>query len=205
MNGQNSVINVSGWLRQGFALFKDNAMVLIIATLLALVLSGATSGILAGPMFAGLAILALSLVDRQSPALDIGAVFKGFDFFLNAFLLWLVWTVVFIVICFLLGLVPVIGKPLAALAGVVLKTLLVFALFLIVDRKMEFWPASLESVGRVKADFLPLFGFVLALAVIVVLGTLFTCGLGALVTVPFAVCCLAAAYRDLFGPAPAGA
>ena len=193
---------IGGWIRQGFDLFKENAVTLIVATLLVMVISGATGGILAGPMFAGLILITLALLDKREPKPDIGVVFKGFDYFLNTFLFWLVWGILIFAIVFLLGFFICVGNLLAAVMVLVIKTLLMFALFLIVDRKMDFWPASLASINRVKENFFPLLLFVLVMAAIVMAGFL-ACGLGVIVTLPIAVCCLAVAYRDVCGPAPA--
>ncbi len=202
MNGQKSEVKLSEWFQKGFTLFMDNATLLIVASLLALVISGATAFILAGPMLAGLIIIALALIDKQDPKPDVGAVFKGFDFFLNAFLFWLVWNILIVVISCVLCLIPFLGGFLSMVVIIAMQTLLVFGLFLIVDRKMDFWPASIASIHRVKENFLPLLGFVLVVGVIASVGLL-ACGIGFFVTVPLAICCLAVAYRDVFGPAPA--
>ena len=185
-------------------MFKDNAVLLMIATLLVLVISGATGGILAGPMLAGLILIALALFDGKSPKPDVGAVFKGFDCFLNAFLFWIVWGILFLVAALILNYIPYLGKLLSFVFGILLKTLLVFGLFLVADRKMEFWPASMASLNRVTLVFFPLLGFMVVLAILNVLGSM-VCGVGLIVTVPITLCCLAVAYRDLFGQAQASA
>jgi hypothetical protein len=203
MNGQPVDVKMGEWIQQGFDVFKDNALVMIVAGLLAGVISGATGGILSGPMLGGLMLVALALVDKKEPKPDIGAVFKGFDFFLNTFLFWLVWCILTLIVIGVLNLIPVLRHILVPVALLVIKTLLVFALFLIVDRKMDFWPASMASINRVKENFFPLLGFVLVVGIIAAAGLL-ACGVGIFVTAPLGVCCLAVAYRDVFGPAPAG-
>lgn len=206
MNGGKIVMEYGVWFRQGLSLFKDNASLLVIASLLALVISGATATILAGPMLAGLIVIALALFDRRSPQPDVGEVFKGFDYFQDAFLIWLVWGLIAFVVMAALNFLPsIIGKGLGWMFLVLLETFLMFAMFLIVDRKMEFWPASVESINRVKANFAPLFCFVLILHLVVGISGVLTCGLGMVVTLPYAVCCMAAAYRAVYGPPPAGA
>jgi len=165
------------------------------------VIGGATGGILAGPMFAGLFLITLGLLDKKEPKPDIGTVFKGFDYFLNAFLFWLVWGVLVFVAVGLLSLIACVGQLLSVILIIALKTLLMFALFLIVDRRMEFWPASMESIRRVKGSFFPLLGFMVIVMVIGMVGTI-ACGIGVVVTLPIALCCVTVAYRDVFGPAP---
>jgi hypothetical protein len=198
MNGQPVDVKMGEWIQQGFDVFKDNALVMIVAGLLAGVISGATGGILSGPMLGGLMLVALALVDKKEPKPDIGAVFKGFDFFLNTFLFWLVWCILTLIVIGVLNLIPVLRHILVPVALLVIKTLLVFALFLIVDRKMDFWPASMASINRVKENFFPLLGFVLVVGIIAAAGLL-ACGVGIFVTAPLGVCCLAVAYRDVFG------
>ncbi|MBU4198657.1 MAG: hypothetical protein KKE37_07190 [Verrucomicrobia bacterium] len=192
------------WIRQGFELFKANAVVLIVASLLALVIGGATGFILSGPMFAGVILIALALVDKKEPKPDIGAVFKGFDYFLNTFLFCLVWGILVFVVVGLLSIIVCVGHLLAVVLVIGLKTMLMFALFLIVDRKLEFWPASMASINRVKGNFFPLLAFMLIASLFNAIGFM-VCGLGLIVTLPITICCLAVAYRDVFGPAPVSA
>jgi len=192
------------WIQKGFELFKANAIVLIVATLLAVIIGGATGGILSGPMFAGVCLIALALVDKKEPKPDIGAVFKGFDYFLNSFLFFLVWGILAFVVVGLLNLIFCVGQLLGVVVIIVLKTLLMFALFLIVDRKMEFWPASMESINRVKGNFFPFLGFAVIAGLIGMIGFV-VCGIGVIFTLPITICCLAVAYRDVFGPAPSAA
>lgn len=195
---------IGGWIQQGFELFKDNAVTLIVATALVMVIGGATCGILIGPMFAGLLLITLALADKREPKPDLGMVFKGFDYFMNTFLFWLVWSILVFLVAGVLGFFVCVGHLLAAALVLALKTLLMFALFLIVERKMDFWPASLASIDRVKQNFFPLLAFVVIIAVIALAGCL-ACGIGVIVTAPIAVCCLTVAYRDVFGPPPADA
>jgi len=73
-----------------------------------------------------------------------------------------------------------------------------FGLYLIVDRKMSFWPASLASINLVKSNFFPFAGLMIVAGVLGYIGVI-ACGIGILVTLPLTVCIIAVAYRDLFG------
>ncbi len=53
------------WMSQSFDLFKENIGALILISLVAQLLTGISSGILTGPMLAGLALVTLQLVDKQ--------------------------------------------------------------------------------------------------------------------------------------------
>ena len=55
------------WIENGFNLYKDNFGILVLASLVAVVLSAVTIGVLAGPMFAGVLLITLGLFDKQDP------------------------------------------------------------------------------------------------------------------------------------------
>ena len=72
-----------------------------------------------------------------------------------------------------------------------------FGMFLIVDKKMDFWPASMESINVVKTNFWPFLGFAVVAAIIGSLGAI-ACGIGVIFTLPIQGCILAVAYRAVF-------
>lgn len=191
------VVKFGEWVQQGWELYKANIGVWIVASLLAIVISVATLGILSGPMMAGLAWMALALVDRKEPKPQMGDVFKGFDYFLQSFLFCLVWGVITLAIS-VVGLIPCIGTLVFIVVSIALETALMFGLFLIVDKKMEFWPASMLSLNVVKPNFFPFLGLLVVTVLIGNVGTI-ACGIGVIVTMPIAVCILAVAYRNVFG------
>ena len=77
------------WIEEGFNLYKNNFGTLVLACVIALVLSTVTIGILTGPMIAGLIIVTLQLLRKEHPKPDAGKVFRGFDYFLTLSSLWL--------------------------------------------------------------------------------------------------------------------
>ena len=190
-------VKFSEWIQQGWELYKANIVVWIVASLLTIVISLATLGILSGPMMAGLAWMALMLVDQKEPKPQIGDVFRGFDYFLQSFLFFLVWGVIMLVIS-AISLIPCIGSLVVIAVSLVLHTILMFGLFLIVDRKMEFWPASMLSLNVVKPNFFPFLGLLVVAVLIGHIGVI-ACGIGIIVTMPLTVCILAVAYRNVFG------
>ncbi|MCG2660178.1 MAG: hypothetical protein L6437_08045 [Kiritimatiellae bacterium] len=185
------------WIQQGWELYKANIGIWIVASLLVIVISVATLGILSGPMMAGLAWMALVLVDRKEPKPQMGDVFKGFDYFLQSFLFYLVWGVIMLAVSFV-TLIPCIGTLVVIVVSIALNTALMFGLFLIVDKKMEFWPASMLSLNVVKPNFFPLLGLLVVAGLIGQVGSI-ACGIGVIVTMPITVCILAVAYRNVFG------
>ena len=197
MTEEKVVVKFGEWIQQGWELYKANIGVWIVASLLAIVISVATLGILSGPMMAGLVWMALVLVDRKEPKPQMGDVFKGFDYFLQSFLFCLVWGVIMLAIS-VVSLIPCIGTLVVIVVSIALETALMFGMFLIVDKKMEFWPASMLSLNVVKPNFVPFLGLLVVAMLIGNVGAI-ACGIGVIVTMPIMVCILAVAYRNVFG------
>ena len=185
------------WIERGFALYKENFGILVLASLIAVVVSGITVGILAGPMAAGVLLIVFQLYDRKEPQPEVGTLLKGFDFFLNSFLFFVIWGVAILVASLILGLVPFFGQLASIFVVFVAHALLMFGIFLIVDKKMEFWPASVESFNMVKRNFWPFLGFSIVSNLIGSIGAL-ACGIGVVFTLPIQVCILTVAYREIF-------
>lgn len=186
------------WFEKGFDLYKSNLSILIVASLIVVILSGVTFGILAGPMLAGLLLITLGLFDKKEPKPEVGSLFKGFDYFLNSFLFVVVWGVALFVASIILSLVPCIGQLASLFAIFAAQALLMFGLFLIVDKQMAFWPATVESVNKVKSNFWPFLGFSVVAGIIGSIGAI-ACGIGIALTLPIQACILTTAYREVFG------
>lgn len=228
------------WIKRGFLLYRNNFLVLFVATLLAWALSAFVAAVLAGPMlagvvmartsiaaqllvgyvmlgissigfavlggplFAGLALLTLNLLDGKRPKPGIGDLFKGFQFFLNAFLFVAAWQVIHIG---LHGLAPFILSPVLLplvplILSVSIGTLSMFGLFLIVDRKRSFRQAFLESI-EMSRKRLWLYVGVFVVAGIIGMAGLIACGVGFIVTAPMYWCVVAIVYRDVVKKAAA--
>jgi len=200
MENSKPIVKFGEWIEAGFSLYKENFVVLVLANLIAAILSAVTLGILAGPMFAGLIIIILACLDKKEPKAEIGDIFKGFDFFLDSFLFVIIWGAISIVITLLLNFIPCAGQVLSMFVGIIISTIIMFGIFLIVDRKMNFWPASMASINLVKTNFFPFAGLVIVATVLGYIGGL-ACGIGIIITMPIGACILAVAYRNLFGKA----
>ena len=185
------------WMEEGFNLYKNNFAVLVLASLIGGVLSVATMFILAGPMVAGVLLIAMALFDKQEPKPEVGDLFKGFKYFLNSFLYVFVWGISLIIVSCILSLVPCLGQVAALFAVYAAQAFLLFGLFLIVDRDMEFWPASIKSFETVKTNFWPFLALSIVSGLIGGIGAI-ACGIGVVITIPIQVCILTVAYRDIF-------
>jgi uncharacterized membrane protein len=182
-------VDIGGWLGEAWEAYKANFGLLLVSTLVAGLLGALTCGVLFGPMVAGLTLVVLRLLRRQEPAPQVGDVFKGFDFFLQSLLL----AVVVGVALGLASLVPVAGQ----FAGLLLSPLVMFAMALVVDRKMEFWPAIQASYEKAKTDYVSLLVVTLLGGLISGAGALL-CGVGVILTAPFGAVLTGVAYCHFF-------
>eukprot|EP00828_Plagiopyla_frontata_P009950 TRINITY_DN15176_c0_g1_i1.p2 TRINITY_DN15176_c0_g1~~TRINITY_DN15176_c0_g1_i1.p2 ORF type:complete len:206 (-),score=15.97 TRINITY_DN15176_c0_g1_i1:256-873(-) len=185
------------WIEQGFSLYKENFGILVLVSLIAVIVSGITVGVLAGPMTAGVLLIVFQLHDRKEPQPEVGNLLRGFDFFLNSFLFFVIWGMAIFVVSLILGFVPCIGQLASLFVVFVAHALLMFGMFLIVDQKMEFWAASVASFNMVKRNFWPFLGFSIVSNLIGGVGAV-ACGIGVVFTLPIQVCILTVAYREIF-------
>jgi hypothetical protein len=190
-------VRFSVWIEEAFIIYRNNFKTLVLASILVLVISSITAGILAGPMLAGLASMLLDLRDKKEPKSEVGRVFKGFDYFVPSFLYVVVWGIAIFVASAIVGFIPLIGQLAALFVVYAAQAFLMFGLFLIVDRKMEFWPASQDSINTVKTNFWPLFGLSVVAGVIGGLGAI-AFGIGIVFTIPIQGCILTVAYRKVY-------
>jgi len=192
----NKKVDIGGWISESIDLYKANFGLICVSMLVAALLSVFTCGVLAGPMMAGLTLIILRVARKEDPGPEVGDVFKGFDFFLQAFLLSLVVGVAYA----LAGSVAIIG----AVAGILIAPLVMFAMCILVDKKMEFWPAIQASYEKAKDDYLNLLVLCLLSSLMSSIGAIL-CGVGVFLTLPFSAVVAVVAYRHLFEEAGAEA
>ena len=192
----NGKVDVGGWISEAWELYKANFALICVGGLLTGLLGVFTLGVLAGPMWAGLTLLILRASRKDQPAPQIGDVFKGFDVFLQALLLF----VALVVAGAVVGRIPMVGR----LASTLLYPLAMFAICLVADRKMEFWPAIVASYEKAKGEYVSLLVLTLVAGLISAAG-LILFFVGVILTGPFATIVAAVAYRHLFEGAEAEA
>jgi len=201
-------VRIGEWIARGVNLYKNNFVLLVATHFVAVMLGVISLGVLAGPMFAGLYMICLRLVDGTDPPPQVGDLFNGFSRFLQPFLFVSVWGAVLIVVAAALthGVVaslPVIGPFVYALAVTALEALAIFGIPLIVDRGMEFWPASKISAAHVWSMYS---GFIVLVFFSSLLSTcgVFLYGFGVFLTLPVHTCVVAIAYRESLAPLSEG-
>lgn len=186
------------WIKEGFDIYKNNLGLLIVASLIAFLLTAVTLGILSGPMFAGMVLIVLKLRDGSQPPPIAGDVFQGFQYFLPSFLFFIVWGAIIFVGTLILSFIPCLGQILTICLWLAAAAFLMFGIFLIVDKKMDFWSASMASIDKVKPSFFPFLGLAVVAGIIGEIGAL-ACGIGVIITMPIYFTILAVTYRDVFG------
>jgi uncharacterized membrane protein len=187
-----AIVDIGSAISRGWALVRDNAGVLIGASALGWLITIALGclpiigWILGFVLLGGLYLVFIRRV--RGEAVQVGDVFAGFtlafaNLALAGLVTWLLTTLGFL-LCILPGIYLVVGY--------------VFALPLVIDKKMDFWPAMEVSRQVVHRHWWSVFGLLIVLGLIIVAGFL-VCIVGAVVAIPVATASLMYVYEDLFG------
>ena len=187
-----AVIDIGRAVSRGWALVRDNMGVLVGATVLGWLVSLGLAFVPVLGWVVGFVLLGgldyMFLRRIRGEAIQVGDVFAGFN---RAFLhLSLAGLVKWLLTC--------LGLALCILPGIYLGVCYVFALPLVIDKEMEFWPAMELSRTVVQAHWWSMLALVIVLAIIACAGVL-ACGVGALITIPVASASFMYVYEDLFG------
>jgi uncharacterized membrane protein len=189
-------IDIGGALSRGWALVMANLPVLAGATVLAwaigiglgfLPIIGWAAGVLLGSVLhAG--VLYMFIRRIRGEEVQIGDMFAGFNVAL----------VPLILAGLLCGALTAVGTVLCILPGIYLAVSYLFVLPLVIDKKLDFWPAMEVSRQVVTKHWWSMFLFAIVLVLIVCLGAL-ACGLGLIIAMPVVFAAAMYVYEDLFG------
>ncbi len=178
-------LGIGSCLSRGWDLVMKNFWLLVGAAFVTGLIQG-TVFLLVGPCMGGMYLLCLKLIRGQRA--EFGDAFAGFtQAFLPLFLAGLV-----------MWLLETLGLALCILPGIYLAVAWLFAFPLVIDRKLDFWPAMEASRQVVTKHWWILFGLILAGAGVCLLGLL-ACCVGVYVAQPVVLAALAYAYEDVFG------
>jgi hypothetical protein len=201
------VLDIGSCLRRGWALVRSDFWPLVGVTALVLVLLSAASSLgevshsagnvtvsasvlailLGGPLMGGLYLHFLKKIRGERVRLE--TAFSGFS---NS-LLHLVLAGFVIFVLTLLGFICLI------LPGVYLFVAWFFTLPLVIDKRLDFWPAMRVSRKVISRHWWEFLGFVLVLALVNLAGIMAAC-VGVFVTIPVSLAALMYAYEDIFNP-----
>jgi hypothetical protein len=193
-------IDIGSAISRGWALVMANLPVLAGATLLAwaigvglgfLPIIGWVAGVLIGSILhAGVLYMFLRRIRGED--VQLGDMFDGFN----------IAPVPLLLAGLLVGVLTAIGFVLCIAPGVYLAVAYLFVLPLVIDKKLDFWPAMEVSRQVVNKHWWSVFLFAIVLVLIVCLGAL-AFGLGLVIAVPVVSAAAMFVYEDLFGPTPA--
>ena len=196
------------YISRGWEIFKSNALPFVGFTLLTFVGLGILSAILPFPLGSGniedgqggLGIVSSILMNLLIPGVYIVAFqiarnrptafadfFKGFNRALPI-----------LVLAILSGLLIGVAFLCLILPGIYLAVAYMFALPLLLDKQLDFWPAMETSRKLITKKWFSFFAFSLVLGLINIAGAL-CIGVGLLVTFPLTICAQVAAYEDIVG------
>ncbi|MFZ0829351.1 MAG: protein kinase [Verrucomicrobiia bacterium] len=210
-------LNIRSCLRRGWALVRNDFWPLIGMSAFVLVAmsaaasfevvlsSGKSSGfpqgktsilglLLSGPLMGGLYLYFLKKV--RGEAAGVETAFTGFR---QPFPHLVIGN-------FLAGLLTTLGFVCLIIPGIYLLVAWILVIPLIVDRRLEFWPAMQMSRKIVAKHWWKFLGFLIVLALVDLAG-LAACGVGLFIAFPITFAALTYAYEDITGAvrSPAGA
>jgi hypothetical protein len=189
-----SHIALGDWLSGGWQIYKENAALMSLATLLGGLLSIASVGILAGPLLMGMLRMAFKTMRGERP--NMGDLFNWQGRFLQAFVTFLIFALVH------LGLTGIGGNSLHGLLSLVVTPFLTVMLGLTMSSILEGGldvARAINEVGRVIFSKDALMWWVTGLVFSAIsFGGTIACGIGVFVTLPWMIAASAVAYRDIF-------
>jgi uncharacterized membrane protein len=190
-----SAVQPGKYLREGWELFKQYPGGFVGFALLFMILQGILGYLprigglislaVSLPLSVGFFVVSAKLLQRRTP--DFQDFFTGFQFFLPLLLLTIV-----------SALLIVVGLILLVLPGIYLLVSYLFASMLVIDQRLDFWPAMELSRRTVQTQWFGFFVFFLLL-ILINLGGALALGIGLLISLPVSSCAVAVAYADLFG------
>ena len=200
-------LDIGSCLRRGWALVKSDFWPLVGVTALILALLAAVSSfgevsrsvgnvhfntsvlgfLLGGPLMGGLYLYYLKKI-RGEPV-RVETAFSGFSHSLLHLIL----------ASFVTGVLTTLGFICLILPGIFLVVAWLFTLPLIIDKRLDFWPAMRVSLRTISKHWWKFLGFLIVLALLN-LGGLLLCLVGVFITLPVSLAALMYAYEDIVNP-----
>lgn len=178
-------VNIEDYLRKGVWIFQQKPELFIIYAAVILVVFPIGGFLFTGPFTAGFIIAAHRINTGKSVLID--HFFDGFKLFTPLFLFALV-SLLLISIGYAFFIIP----------GIYLNVAYTFAMLFIIFGKVDFWEGMELSRKLVGAEWFSVFGLVLVLAILNLVGAL-AFGVGLLFSIPISFCALYAAFDDIIG------
>ncbi len=186
-------MNLGKSIQQSFDLYLKNFGLLLLASLIAGLISVISIGILAGPLAGGVLALGLKLLRGEKG--ELNEIFSHF----NQFLPTLIATLLFIaasLVLWIIGIIPVIGWILNLAACPALGLLYLLAIGFIIDQKMQPLEAVKRSVDCFAAEPVPLWFYSLVMLILSGIGAIIFV-IGVILTIPLGMAGMTVAYQQL--------
>lgn len=179
-------LDIGGCLRRGWALVRGDFWPIVGVTALVLWLLGMV-GILGGPLLGGLCLYFLKRLRGERA--NVETAFAGCSIaLLQLFLVLLVG-----------GALTIVGFACLILPGIYLAGVTVIAHALVIDKRLDFWPALKLSGQIMSRRWVAFSGFMVILALLNLAGLL-AFGIGIFVTAPITLAAMMCAYEDILAP-----
>jgi len=198
-------LDIGGCLRRAWALVRNDfwpvvgmsAFIMVIMSAASssevVLSSGKSSGkssvlaiLLSGPLMGGLYLYFLKKIRREEAGVE--TAFTGFRHPLPHL----------VVAGFVATVLTMLGFLCLILPGIYLFVAWIFTFPLIIDKRLNFWPAMRLSRKVISKHWWSFLGFLIVLALINLAGILVCC-VGVFVTFPITLAALMYAYEDIFG------
>lgn len=173
------------WIGDGWNAVTANFWTFVLLGLIYSVAGSTVPIVVQGPIAFGLQWAALRQVSGNRA--DIADIKAGFDIFPHALMTALVYSII-----------VTVGMFLCIVPGIAAAVLLQFSYLVVLDQKLEFWPAIQESYRVAKDHFGKLLGLFCLQFCLIIAGVLL-CGVGLFVALPVIYTSTAVAYIELFG------
>jgi hypothetical protein len=189
-------IALGDWLTGGWQVYKENWLLLSMASLLGGLVGVCTLGVLAGPLLMGIFAMAFKTMKGEQPIMQ--DLFSWHGRFLQSFLAFLIFFVAYVGLAGL-GSANSFFRLISLAATPFLAMLLGLTISHILERGEDVVNSVNEMVRTVfSRDWFSwwLVGVVISA---ITAGGAVLCGAGVLITLPWMICTAAVAYRDTFG------
>jgi serine/threonine protein kinase/capsular polysaccharide biosynthesis protein len=201
------VLSIRNCLRRGWALVRSDFWPVVGITALILALLSAVSSVgqvshsagnvhfdtsvlgilLGGPLLGGLYLYFLKKIRGEKVRVE--TAFSGFSHSLLHLIL----------ASFVTGVLTMLGFLCLILPGIFLCVSWFFTLPLVIDKRLDFWPAMRLSLRTICKHWWKFLAFLLVLVLFNVCGVLL-CLVGVFITLPVSFAALMYAYEDIFNP-----
>lgn len=186
-------MNLGKTIQESFGLYLKNFGILLLACLIAGIISVVSIGILAGPLFGGVLVLGLKLLRGEKG--ELNEIFSHFNQFLPTLIITLLFFAVGLVL-WIIGIIPVIGWILNLAVSPALGLLYFLAIGFSVDQKMQPLEAVKRSVDCFAAEPVPLWFYSLIMSILSGIGAIILI-VGVILTMPLGMVGMVIAYQNL--------